>query len=82
MTSAVGKKNKETIERQRAEYEERSRQRAVEKVRRLTTQPVTMPSTPSAASSDALTQQHREHRHGEFPDRCARCRREVGSTER
>ncbi len=82
MTAAVRKKSKGTIERERAEYRERSRQRAVEKVRRLTTQPITAPSTPSAASSDALTQQHREHRHGEFPDRCARCRREVSSTER
>jgi ribonuclease HI len=79
---AVGKKSKGTIEKERAEYQERSRQRAVGKVRRLTTQPVTVPSMPSAALSDALTQQHREHRRGEFPDRCAHCRREVGSTER
>src|SRR5208283_2360599 len=82
MTSAVGKKSKGTIQRERAEYQERSRRRALEKVRRLTTQPVTVPSMPSAASSDALTQQHREHHRGEFPDRCAHCRREVGSTER
>ncbi len=73
---------KGTIEKERAKYQERSRRRAVGKVRRLTTQPVTVPSMPSAASSDALTQQHREHHRGEFPDRCARCRREVGSTER
>jgi ribonuclease HI len=80
--TAVGKKTKGTIEKGRAEYQERSRRRAVEKIRRLTTQPVTVPSMPSAASSDALTQQHREHHRGEFPERCARCRREVGSTER
>jgi ribonuclease HI len=73
---------KATIEKERAKYQERSRRRAVGKVRRLTTQPVTVPSMPSAASSDALTQQHREHHRGEFPDRCARCRREVGSKER
>ena len=79
---AVGKKSKGTIEKERAEYQERSRQRAVGMFRRLTTQPVTVPSMPSAASSDALTQQHREHHRGEFPDRCANCRREVGSTER
>ena len=78
----MGKKSKGTIEKERAEYQERSRRRAVEKIRRLTTQPVTVPSMPSAASSDALTQQHREHHRGEFPDRCAHCRREVGSTER
>lgn len=75
------KKSNRTIEGERAEYQERARQRAVAKVRRLTIQPVTMPSMPSAASRDALTQQHREHRRGEFPDRCARCRREVDSTE-
>ncbi len=79
---AVGKKSKETVKRERAEYQERSRRRAVEKVRRLMTEPVTVPSTPSAASSDALTQQHRAHHRGEFPNRCAHCRREAGSTER
>ena len=79
---AVGKKSKGTIEKERAEYQERSRRRAVGNVHRLTTQPVTVPSMPSAASSDALTQQHRKHHRGEFPDRCAHCRREVGSTER
>jgi ribonuclease HI len=78
---AVGKKSKGTIEKERAEYQERSRQRAVGMFRRLTTQPVTMPSMPSA-SSDTLTQEHREHHRGEFPDRRAHCRREVGSTER
>ena len=72
------KESKGTIETARAEYQERSRRRAVEKVRRLMAQPVTVPSIPSAASSDALTQQHREHHRGEFPERCARCRREVG----
>lgn len=76
------KKSKATIEKARADYQARSRRQAVEKVRRLTTQPITVPSIPSAASSDALTRQHREHHRGEFPDRCVHCRREVGSTER
>jgi ribonuclease HI len=78
----VPNKSKETIEKERAEYQERSRRRAVRKLSRLMTKPVTMPSMPSAASSDALTTQHREHHRGEFPDRCARCRREVGATAR
>src|ERR1700733_3664139 len=46
------------------------------------TQPVTMPCMATAASSDALTQQHREHHRGEFPERCVHCRREIGARER